>query len=293
MTGAARIGLFSTLTSTGSRALMSTIARACREGRVPGAEVAFVFCNREPGESATTDASVDQIREEFGVPIVRASAVRFRPDERKAARERQAQGEPGPLWDWREAFYESYRDRLPATDLDLLLGDMWIWSASQCADRRGVNLHPALPTGPLGKMWFDVVWDLVSSEADVSGVMLHRVTPEVDRGPVVSYCRYGLHGPELDPLWASMPSCVEERVALIGTQRALKRDATHPLFHALRTAGLAREMPLMLETVRAVAENRLRFEHGRVVDGQGRVLPEGLDLTRAVEQAVHVGEGGS
>lgn len=286
MSAAARIGLFSTLTSTGSRSLVSTIAAACRDGSVPGCEAAFLFCNREAGESEVTDMSVELLAREHGLDVVRASAVRFQPEARKSARASEASGDPGPIWAWREAFYASYRDRLPPTELDLLLGDMWIWSAAQCAERRGVNLHPALPSGPLGKMWFEVIWDLIAQDAETSGVMLHRVTPEVDRGPVVAYCRYGLRGPALDPHWAALPSCLEERVALIASQRALKRESAHPLFRALRAAGLARELPLMLETVRAVAEGRLRLADGRVLDAAGRELGHGLDLTDEVERAV-------
>jgi phosphoribosylglycinamide formyltransferase-1 len=289
MSATASIGLFSTLTSSGSRQLITTIARACRKGAIPGVEVAFLLCNREAGESETTDASVSAIEQEFDFPVVRVSALHHRKEDRLAAREAAKAGDEEPLWAWRESFYESFRDKLPATDLDLLLGDMWIWSRSQCNDRRGVNLHPSLPSGPLGKMWFDVIWDLIASEADVSGVMLHRVTPEVDMGPVATYCRYSLHDSELDPLWATLPDCVDERVALINSQRMLKREATHPLFHALRAKGLAREMPLMLETVRAVAEGRLVLSHGTVMDAAGSEIVGGLDLTAEVERALRDG----
>jgi phosphoribosylglycinamide formyltransferase 1 len=286
MTISARIGVFSTMTGAGSRALVSTIGRACRDGRLAGVEVAFVFCNRAVGESADTDASIEAIAAEFDFPVVRASAAAFRAEERRAARAAAEAGQTEALWAWRDAYYDSYRDRLPPTDLDYLLGDMWIWGRAQCAERRGVNLHPALPTGPLGKMWFEVIWDLVAADQAVSGVMLHRVTPDVDRGPVATYCRYSLRGGDIDALWAALPTCVEERIVLIGTQRAMKRGATHPLFHALRARGLAREMPLMLETVRAAAEGRLRLAAGQVTDGRGRPLPGGLDLTDEVERAV-------
>lgn len=281
-----RIGLYSTLTSTGSRRLVTTIADACLDGTVNGVEVAFLFCNRAAGESDTTDASVAMIERTYDFPVVRASAVACRAPERKAARAAANDGDERALWAWRDDFYETYRSQLPSTHLDLLLGDMWIWGRKQCEERRGVNLHPSLPTGPLGKMWFDVVWDLVASEAELSGVMLHRVTPEVDRGPVVTFCRYSLRGHELDALWSRLPECVDERVALVAAQRTLKREATHPLFHALRARGLAREVPLMIETVRAVADGRLRLERGGVFDADGEPLGYGLDLTTEVERAV-------
>jgi phosphoribosylglycinamide formyltransferase-1 len=275
----ARIGIFSTLTSEGSRKLVQRVLHACRSGEIPGVEPSFIFVEREEGEFPTTDASVEAIRQTYGIPIHRASAIRFERDRRKAARE---SGDEAALWSWREAYYQSYAETLPSTDLDLLLGSMWIWGGRQCKERKGVNLHPSLPTGPLGKMWYDVVWDLVAMDAHHSGVMLHRVTDEVDEGPIVSYCRYALRGPSLDPLWARLPDDPAEREALIERERALKRETEHPLFKAIRATGYARELPLMLETVRAVAEGRLRLEGGGVVDAARRPIEGGLDLSEDV-----------
>jgi hypothetical protein len=281
----ASIGLFSTLTSAGSRALLSTITAACARGDLPSVRVSFVFCNREAEESTVTDETVAML-ERSGTRVIRASAVRFRREDRLEARRLEAAGDREAIWTWRDAFYASYRERLPRTDLDLLLGDMWVWGRRQCAERRGVNLHPALPSGPLGKIWFDVVWDLIASQAEVSGVMLHRVTPEVDMGPVVSWCAYSLRGPERAPLWAELPRCSEERVALIESQRLLQRAATHPLFKALRAHGVAREVPLMLATLAAIGAGELVLTATGVTDGSGRHLPGGLDLTDAVEALV-------
>jgi folate-dependent phosphoribosylglycinamide formyltransferase PurN len=135
-------------------------------------------------------------------------------------------------------------------------------------------------------MWFDVVWDLIAGGAEESGVMLHRVTPAVDRGPIVSWCRYSLRTPALAPLWDGLPPQGPGREALVAAERALKRDSRHPLFHAVRAAGFARETPLMLQTVRAVAEGQLRLAEGRVLDGDGRPLAHGLDLSAPVERMV-------
>ncbi len=279
-----RLGLFSTLTGAGSRVLVERIAGASAAGRLGEARVAFLFVNREAGESEVTDESVASIRGDYDFPVVRASAVRFRADERKAARRAAAAGEGDEaLWAWRDAFYESYRDRLADTAVDVLLGDMWIWGRRACAERRGLNLHPALPGGPIGKMWFDVIWDLVAAGATESGVMLHRVTPEVDLGPVVAFCRYPLRGPGLDDLWAALPVDPAARRHLVAVERARKRGCDHPLFVALRAQGLAREVPIMLEAVRAVAEGRLGFAGGGVVDAAGDSISGGLDLTGPVE----------
>lgn len=276
------IGLFSSLTGAGSRELLRAVLGAMAGGALGGARAAFLALNRGPGESAETDASLADLAAAFPtLPILRASATRFRPETRQAAR---AAGDAATLDAWRDAFYAQEGSKLPPTDLDLLLGDMWIWGPAQCAARRGVNLHPSLPNGPLGKMWFDVVWDLIAAEATESGVMLHRVTTAVDEGPVVAWCRYPLRSPALDPLWALLPPDPAERAALIAQERALKRASAHPLFRALRAAGYARELPLILETVRAVGEGRLRLTAGGVEDAAGRALPGGLELSGAVEE---------
>ena len=286
---AGRVGLFSSLTSGGSRELLRAVLDAMADGALGGARAAFLMVDRGPGEAAETDASVAALTAAFPqLSILRESAAGFEAARRKAAR---AADDQDALNAWRDAYYARVAPRLPQADLDLLLGDMWIWGPAECAARRGVNLHPSLPTGPLGKMWFDVVWDLVAVDAAESGVMLHRVTPAVDEGPVVAWCRYSLRGPELDPLWALLPADPAERADLIARERTVKRESAHPLFRALRAAGYARELPLILETVRAVGEGRLRLTAEGVEDDAGRALPGGLDLSAAVEGRLGASRG--
>jgi phosphoribosylglycinamide formyltransferase-1 len=45
-----------------------------------------------------------------------------------------------------------------------------------------INLHPAAPGGPTGT-WQEVIWQLIEGRAVETGVMMHLVTPELDRGP--------------------------------------------------------------------------------------------------------------
>lgn len=292
MSTPAPIGLFTTFTGPSSRDGILAIVDAVRAGRAGDVAIAFVAVNRVAGESADTDASVALLAARFpDVPIVRTSAVRHAPAQRKAARAAEAAGDTGPLQAWRDDYYAAHRDQLPPTALDFLLGDMWIWGPRECAERRGVNLHPALPWGPLGKMWFDVIWDLIeagpgTAEAPAeSGAMLHRVIVEVDEGPVVSYCRYTIASPELLPLWDALPggngrdgdaAARAVRAAYIAAGRAKKRETGDALFWAIRRKGVAREVPLMLETMRMVGEGR----------GGGQHVDRGVDLTAVVDAVV-------
>lgn len=262
---------------------------ACVDGTLPGVRPAFVLVNRAPGEDAITDASVAALSAEFEAPIIRVSATAYERATRRAARASAADGDDGPLLAWRDAWWASFGDHLPATDADLCMGDMWIWGPQACAERRGLNLHPALPTGPLGKMWFDVTWDLIAQDAAASGVMIHRIIPAVDEGPVAAWCRYPLRGGAFDALWAAIPPAGPARDAWVNERRGMGRASDDPLFLALRRAGMAREVPLLLATIGAIAEGRLRLEagiDGGVLGADGGALAGGVDLTAEVEGGV-------
>jgi len=54
----------------------------------------------------------------------------------------------------------------------------------------------------------------------------------------------------------------------------------------LGSVGLhAREIPLVIETLRAFADGRVRVEHKQVVDAAGRPLPP-RDLTEEIERVI-------
>jgi hypothetical protein len=62
-----------------------------------------------------------------------------------------------------------------------------------CLRYNMINLHPAAPGGPAGT-WQEVIWQLIRTGAHKTGVMMHLVTPELDRGPVVTYCIFSIRG---------------------------------------------------------------------------------------------------
>jgi len=102
-----------------------------------------------------------------------------------------------------------------APDLVLLVGYQWIVGAELLDRHRVVNVHPALPDGPIGHE--DEVLDaLVDQRARTSGLTAHVVTPALDRGPVLTFARF-----EVTPT-SGWPPRVHARRALVdGSGRCL------------------------------------------------------------------------
>ena len=77
-----------------------------------------------------------------------------------------------------------------------------------------------------------------------SGVMMHLVTPELDKGPPVAYGTYSIRGELFDRYWAEMQ---KRSVAEIKKEQG----ENNRLFKLIRQHGLAREFPLIIATLRA------------------------------------------
>lgn len=266
------IGWFSTARGETSRRLLQAVQGAIAAGELE-ARIVCVFCNREPGESPETDRFFDLVRG-YGLPLLCLSSARFR-RERGVAPARA--GEPLPPW---RLEYDRHVMRLLepyAFDLGVLAGYMLIVGEEMCRCYSLLNLHPAPPGGPAGT-WQEVIWHLIAAGAERSGVMMHLTTPELDQGPVVAYCTYPIRGPEFDPFWQEVAGRpVEEVVAQEGEENRL--------FRRIRRHGVARELPLVVATLLAFAQGRVRLDlaTGQVVDDRGRVIA-GYDLSQEIDR---------
>ena len=140
-----------------------------------------------------------------------------------------------------------------------------------------MNLHPALPNGPVG-LWQDVVWQLIASHAAESGAHTFLVTEELDRGPAIAFARVSLRGKPFDDLWPGVDPATAAHL------RAA-RNETHPLFQAIRQAEVRREPPLVVETLRMLSGGRARIAGGAVLDCEGRAAAP-RDLTAVVDAAL-------
>ncbi len=265
-----RIGWFSTGRGEGSHRLLTAAVDAIRRGELDGG-IAFVFSNRERGEHEGTDGFLD-LAASFGIPRLTLSSRRFR---RERDGELSKRGEPLPPW---RAEYDRQVEELLAQhpfDVGVLAGYTLIFTPEMSRRHPLLNLHPAEPSGPVGT-WQEVVQQLIDQRADRSGVMIHLATEELDRGPVLAYCTYSLRGDAFDALWEAH-----------GSGSAAETEAeSDPLFGEIRRHGAARELPLIVATLRAFAQGRLRLDGRKVIDEGGRALSSGLDLTSEIDAAV-------
>ena len=145
-----RLGWFTTARGSGSAAMYDAVADAITQGELD-AEFAFVFCNRETGEDAVTDAFLGRVHA-ARVPVVTRSSVGFR---RASGGALSHPGEPLPAW--RIEYDRAVGDALAPYpfDLGVLAGYMLIFEREFVQQHALLNLHPALPTGPTGT-WREV-----------------------------------------------------------------------------------------------------------------------------------------
>ena len=258
------IGLFATGRGQGSRGLLEALHKSIQSGHLP-VRIAFVFSNRDPGEFEATDQFFAQVRG-YGYPLVTSS---FRKLRATVGRNR----------DWRAA-YDTEILRLLAPhrpDLCVLAGFLYVFGEEVCKTYSMVNLHPAAPGGPVG-MWQEVIWKLIEQRARNSGNSMFAVTADLDRGPIVSYSTFQIAGETFDAAWKDVEGRRVEDI------RSAEGESL-PLFQKIRMAGMLRERPLVVATVRASAEGRANIRGGQVFNtGPMPTVP--IDLTREIEGLV-------
>lgn len=262
------VGWFTTGRGSGSRGMYDAVQAAITDGSLD-ARLSFVFSNRARGEDPVTDDFFAQI-EADGVPLIAISSVEFR----KSADGQRSQ--PGaPLPEWRAAYDREAAQAIASYrfDVGILAGYMLIFTAEFVERFPLLNLHPALPTGPIGT-WREVNRELIREAATESGVMINLAIPAVDEGPVVGYCRYPIDGPELADARQELGDPADLGTDALEASRA---------FTLIREAGLQREAPFLVEVLRAFASERVKIEDGSVTYASGRAaLP--VDLSEEVER---------
>ncbi len=236
-------GWFSTGRDKAACDLLRAAKEATDSGFVP-AKIEYVFANREFGEAPESDSFL-RLASELGIPQLTLSSRRFEPDLWK--RDRLA---------WRHRFDQQIMERLADYKVDtvVLAGYMLIASPGLCRSYPMLNLHPALPGGPVGS-WEQVVDALIEQHATETGIQVHRVTPDLDQGPALAFCRF------------LIPACPDK-------ERLRK---------LIRNLQVTREIPLLILALRALALGDARIYKDTLVDINGNPVSP-LDLTQEVER---------
>jgi len=270
-----QLGWFSTGRDKAARDLLQTANNCLKLGKIK-AEIAFVFCNREPGESQENDLFLKQV-EEYHIPLVYFSYQKL-----KVKQDISVINQAETLPPWRLDYDREVMKRLQnfRPDLCVLAGYMLIVGREMCQRYNMINLHPAAPGGPTGT-WQEVIWQLIDNEAQETGVMMHLVTPELDKGPPATFCTFPIRGKLFDRYWADIKRHPLEAIRE-------KQGETNPLFKLIRQHGLSREFPLIISTLKAFSEGRIKITADRkIVDAEGRPV-NGYNLTDKIDEAVQI-----
>jgi phosphoribosylglycinamide formyltransferase-1 len=263
-----RIGWFSTGRDEAARELLGIVVEHISKGTI-AAEIRYVFCNRERGESLESDRFI-QFIETFGIPLILFSSKDFLPSLRKKDPET-----------WRTLYHQEVEKRLcdHPVDIIVLAGYMLIVSPPFCESFSIINLHPAAPNGPAGT-WQEVIWQLIQKRADQTGVMMHLVTKDLDEGPPITFVTFSIKGLDFDLLWKDFDSKLKSQ----SFQQLREREGeSNPLFKEIRRQGVRRELPLIVMTIKALSEGRVRIEKGKILDETGKEIG-GMCLNKEVEE---------
>ena len=258
------IGWFSTGRGSGSRGLLEAVVESIKK-HGSTINIEFVFCNREKGESKETDIFLDQVQD-YGIPLVTLSSQNFR-----------KRNGGGPFSALRDKFDKQVANLLVPykSDTAILAGYMLIASANLLSKYTMLNLHPALPDGPVGT-WQEAIWQLIGERSSESGGHIHVATQHLDRGPVITYYSFPLSGPIFDPLWRELGNITVEQIKS-------SHGESSPLFQAIRNEGMKRERPLLVETLRAISTGQIRVENG-IATRDGASVSGGICMNRAINR---------
>lgn len=290
---ALKMGWLSTGRDPAARNLLQTVYDDLKDNKIP-ASIEWIFVHRETGDAPPNDEYFQ--REMFfdlaagmKIPVATLSHVRFMPELRKrgiAESPSAAKASPA-LEEWRNLFGREVMKMvamLPSVDIVIMAGYMLIIGDPELEGMVLVNIHPALPWGPRGT-WQEVIHQLIAEEALEQGIMVHLVTKILDRGPVISYCRFPIRGQGWDELWDQWKRDIKP-------ESSREERESHPLFKKIRAEGEIRELPLLRGAIRELAFGNIVIRN-RVILAGGKPQETGVELTDFIERQLPdaAGEG--
>ncbi|MCA1959364.1 MAG: hypothetical protein LDL33_01110 [Desulfomonile sp.] len=280
-----RIGWFSTGRDEAARNLLKTVYDDLKASTAP-ARINWIFCHREPGDGPENEEARQRrlffdLAAELRIPVKTLSHVRFLPEmRRRGIEESPSAADASPLLlQWRDLFGEEVMKVVgrDSADIVVMAGYMLIIGGPELRGLELVNIHPALPWGPRGT-WQEVIHQLIEEQAQEQGIMVHLVTKTLDRGPVISYCRFPIRGEGWDHLW-------QEWDRDITPDSPREERESHPLFRKIRFVGEVRELPLLSGAIRELALGNITIRNKQIFIG-GIIQEKGVDLSAAIEEIV-------
>ena len=167
------------------------------------------------------------------------------------------------------------------SEINVLAGYMMIVGEEMCEKYDLINLHPAAPDGPAGT-WQEVIWKLIGDKATQSGVMIHLVTKELDKGPPITYCAFPLRGQAIDPLWETLERTLHKQNL---DQIIHEEGENNSLFKEIRRRGAIRELPLIVQTLKTFSEGKIIIDNHQVLV-DNRVQQKPYCLTEQIEASL-------
>ncbi len=281
-----RLGWLSTGRDPAARNLLETVRNDLVQNSIP-ASIQWIFCHRETGDGPADEEYIQ--REMFfdlaagmEIPVATFSHVRFMPELRKCGLEESVSSAQASrsLQEWRDLYGREVVKTirlLPDVDLIIMAGYMLIVGKPELEELDMVNIHPALPWGPKGT-WQEVIHQIIDEDSQEQGIMVHLVTGELDRGPVISFCRFPIKGHDWEELWGDWKRS-------IAPDSDLAAKENHPLFKRIRAEGEIRELPLLRGAIRELAFENIMLKEKKILSG-GKLQEQGVDLTSSIENEI-------
>ena len=184
-----QIGWLSTGNGEGSIGLLRKILELTNKNK--NVNISYVFCNRELGEKSGSDNFINFVKKNK-IKIINFSSNKFKKNTKKKWK------------DLRYLFDEVVIEKISKHKVDFIVSAGYmLFAPLLCTNYTIINLHPALPNGPNGT-WKQVIRKLIINNEDESGISIHLMTPDLDEGPNISYCKFKIKSEELKTEWKAV-----------------------------------------------------------------------------------------
>lgn len=289
-----KLSISSTFIGWDALTLVTDTVKAVKLGKIPNTEISCIISTREMGDSSQTDQILTKLQENLqgSIPLVAFSARKFGRLDEKNKNDPEA----------RNAYDNEIIRRLKVQgvtpDVNVMLGDMITRGSTWCRKIISPNLHPDIPLkmGGTEGIYWDVIGSWIEQKRETIGGMVHAAIPELDAGTAIAYFRLPargiVNGVNLGQLWTGVDAMNENQLREFVRRETAKGSAfDNELFRALRQAEFCYETKLVEQALTSIAQGEIRFKVEdispdkyviHVLDGRGKELKSGLDITETV-----------